>query len=251
MNNYFPHDSNARNHDNIIKLRMRHKASGYGVYFMILERLRESENYMSVKDYNVIAFDLREDAALIKSVIEDFGLFTFTEDGKCFYSEELTERMLVKDSARKKMSEASKKRWEKDNDQVSTDIGSYNYQVSTDIGSYNNQESTLCNKSKEKESKEENKEKNTKVFQKKKENIFSPPALEDVRSYILKMGYSVDAERFFDFYESKGWMVGKNKMKNWQAAVRTWTRLDSQRPPDIGVVLTDNSPDKYSESWTR
>lgn len=240
MNNYFPHDSNARNHDNIIKLRMRHKASGYGVYFMILERLRDSESYMSVKDYNVIAFDLREDAALIKSVVEDFGLFTFTEDGKCFYSEELTERMLVKDSARKKMSEASKKRWGKDN-----------YQESTDIGSYNYQESTLCNKSKEKESKEENKEKNTKVFQKKKENIFSPPTLEDIKSYILKMGYSVDAEKFFFFYESKGWMVGKNKMKNWQAAVRTWTHLDNNKPSDIGVVLTDNSPDKYSESWTR
>ena len=54
---------------------------------MILERLREEPEYMSVKDYNMIAFDLREDASLIKSVIEDFGLFVFTEDGKYFYSE--------------------------------------------------------------------------------------------------------------------------------------------------------------------
>ena len=92
LTSYFPHDSNARNSDKLIRLRMRHKASGYGVFFMILERLREEPEYMSVKDYNMIAFDLREDASLIKSVIEDFGLFVFTEDGKYFYSESFKKR---------------------------------------------------------------------------------------------------------------------------------------------------------------
>ena len=82
LTSYFPHDSNARNSDKLIRLRMRHKAAGYGVYFMILERLREEPEYTSVKDYNMIAFDLREDASLIKSVVEDFGLFVFTVIGK-------------------------------------------------------------------------------------------------------------------------------------------------------------------------
>ena len=86
LTSYFPHDSNARNSDKLIRLRMRHKAAGYGVYFMILERLREEPEYTSVKDYNMIAFDLREDTSLIKSVVEDFGLFVFTDDGKYFYS---------------------------------------------------------------------------------------------------------------------------------------------------------------------
>lgn len=106
---YFPHDSNARNSDKLIRLRMRHKAAGYGVYFMILERLREEPEYMSVKDYNMIAFDLREDASLIKSVVEDFGLFVFTEDGKYFYSESFKQRMSVKDEKAKKRSEAGGK----------------------------------------------------------------------------------------------------------------------------------------------
>ncbi|WP_300790314.1 Lin1244/Lin1753 domain-containing protein [uncultured Bacteroides sp.] len=113
---YFPHDSNARNSEKLIRLRMRHKAAGYGVFFMILERLREEPNYMSVKDYNVIAFDLREDASLIKSVVEDFGLFVFTEDGKYFYSESFSRRMGIKDDEKAKRSEAGKKgmarRWE-------------------------------------------------------------------------------------------------------------------------------------------
>lgn len=108
INKYFPHDSNARNSERLIRLRMRHKAAGYGVYFMILERLREEPGYMSVKDYNVIAFDLREDASLIKSVVEDFGLFVFTDDGKYFYSESFSERMEIMDKAREKKSMAGK-----------------------------------------------------------------------------------------------------------------------------------------------
>lgn len=112
-NSYFSHDSNARNSDKLIKLRMRHKAAGYGVYFMILERLREEPEYMSVKDYNMIAFDLREDASLIKSVVEDFGLFVFTEDGKYFYSESFKRRMEIKDEKTQKRVEAGKKGLEK------------------------------------------------------------------------------------------------------------------------------------------
>lgn len=107
--NYFSHDSNARNDEKLVRLRMRHGAAGYGVYFMLLERLREQADYMSAKDYNMIAFDLRVDAAIVKSVVEDFGLFTFTDDGKCFYSESLTRRMLVMEEARSRRSVAGKK----------------------------------------------------------------------------------------------------------------------------------------------
>lgn len=124
LSRYFPHSSNARNTDKLINLRMQHKAAGYGVYFMILERLREEPEYMSVKDYNMIAFDLRVDASLIKSVVEDFGLFVFTEDGKYFYSENFKHRMEIMDSKTKKLSEAGKKgnekRWGKKNEFIAT-----------------------------------------------------------------------------------------------------------------------------------
>ena len=107
--NYFSHDSNARNDEKLVRLRMRHGAAGYGVYFMLLERLREEADYMSAKDYNMIAFDLRVDAAIVKSVVEDFGLFTFTDDGKCFYSESFTRRMCAMEEARSRRSVAGKK----------------------------------------------------------------------------------------------------------------------------------------------
>ena len=61
-----------------------------------------------------------------------------------------------------------------------------------------------------------------------KKNRFVPPTLEQVQDYCKEQSYSnVDAQRFIDFYESKGWFVGKNKMKDWKAAVRNWNR--SQR----------------------
>ena len=57
-----------------------------------------------------------------------------------------------------------------------------------------------------------------------KNNIFKPPTVDEVRSYCLERGNNVNPETFIDFYSSKGWMVGKNKMKDWKAAVRNWER---------------------------
>lgn len=54
--------------------------------------------------------------------------------------------------------------------------------------------------------------------------IFMQPTLEDVATYCAERNNSVDPQRFLDFYSSKGWMVGRNKMKDWKAAVRTWER---------------------------
>lgn len=65
------------------------------------------------------------------------------------------------------------------------------------------------------------KKKDTKVS---KEKSFQPPSVENVREYCQEGGYRVDAECFVNFYESKGWMVGKNRMKDWKAAVRNWAR---------------------------
>lgn len=56
---------------------------------------------------------------------------------------------------------------------------------------------------------------------------FTPPTVDDVREYAKTKGLPIDAERFVDFYQAKGWVVGKNGMKDWQAAVRNWAR--SQR----------------------
>lgn len=57
---------------------------------------------------------------------------------------------------------------------------------------------------------------------------FTPPTVDEVRNYCKERQNGVDAERFVDFYESKGWLVGKSKMKDWRAAVRNWERGENR-----------------------
>ena len=76
-----------------------------------------------------------------------------------------------------------------------------------------------------------------------KEKRFAPPTLQEVKDYCLKMGYThVDAERFIDYYTSNGWMVGKNRMKDWKAAVRNWDRREKnpQRQDGAAEVAKKN-----------
>ncbi|MCD7779841.1 MAG: DUF6291 domain-containing protein [Candidatus Gastranaerophilales bacterium] len=59
----------------------------------------------------------------------------------------------------------------------------------------------------------------------KNEGVFKPPKLEEVKEYCLnERQNTIDYEQFYDFYTSKGWYIGKNKMKDWRAAVRTWEK---------------------------
>lgn len=66
-----------------------------------------------------------------------------------------------------------------------------------------------------------------------KRRAFTPPTIADVRLYCAQRKNQVNAERWYAHYESNGWMVGKNKMKDWKAAVRTWEHnaVDSQFQP--------------------
>lgn len=58
---------------------------------------------------------------------------------------------------------------------------------------------------------------------------FSPPTVEEVRTYCTERKNAVDPEAFVDFYASKGWKVGSQSMKDWKAAVRTWEKRDAER----------------------
>ena len=63
------------------------------------------------------------------------------------------------------------------------------------------------------------------------------PTVEEVRAYCEERGNKVDPETFVDFYESKGWLIGKNPMKDWKAAVRTWERSDTSRSRKNNTLL--------------
>ena len=80
---------------------------------------------------------------------------------------------------------------------------------------------------------DKNREDKTRIDEIRKEvsaaKRFTPPTVDEVKAYCDERGNSVDPERFVDFYASKGWMVGKTKMKDWKATVRNWERSDKAK----------------------
>ena len=82
--------------------------------------------------------------------------------------------------------------------------------------------------------------------------IMPRPTIEEVRSYILAMGYTFDAEQFCAFYTSNGWKVGKNPMKSWKAACRTWQGSRPRVAPkknDLPNGLTDSEWSSFT-AWS-
>ena len=71
---------------------------------------------------------------------------------------------------------------------------------------------------------------NTNLTDSNKKAFFKKPTLDEVKDYCILRKNNIDAEAFIDFYESKNFMIGKNKMKDWKAAVRTWERRETKKP---------------------
>lgn len=89
----------------------------------------------------------------------------------------------------------------------------------------------LCNGEKEKEKeKEKDREIDSSASTTTKRKRFEKPSISDIKQYCMERNNNVNAEHFFDYYESNGWKVGKNSMKDWKAAVRTWERSEYRKP---------------------
>lgn len=94
---------------------------------------------------------------------------------------------------------------------------------------------TLCNteidieKEKELDTDTEIEQEQIKSKKSKTASRFTPPTLEEVRNYCIERNNGVDPERFVDYYTSNGWKVGKNAMKDWKAAVRTWEKTETPK----------------------
>lgn len=68
---------------------------------------------------------------------------------------------------------------------------------------------------------------------------FAIPSIDEVKAYCLERENSVDCEQFHNYYEANGWMVGKNKMKDWKAAVRTWEKNEKQPAQPATTIYTN------------
>ena len=71
---------------------------------------------------------------------------------------------------------------------------------------------------------------NNNSLYKRESSRFQKPSIDEIRQYCISRNNSVDPEQFFNFYESKGWTIGKSPMKDWRAAVRTWEKREKEVP---------------------
>ena len=111
---YFSHDANAKDDPKILQLRMHLGWEGYGLFWGLIELLRNQPDYRMQKHYMSIAFALQTDQKKIESLVNDFDLFA--RDQEFFWSESLLKRMELKEEKSEKMRNAANKRWNKDSD---------------------------------------------------------------------------------------------------------------------------------------
>lgn len=212
---YFSHDYNARSDEKIKKLIMKHGLLGYGLFWAIVEDLYQNANALQM-DYDLLAFEYRTQRDVVESVINDFDLFII--DGDKFGSKSVESRLLERDARSQKARQAAISRWEQSERNASA------LQV--------HQSSNAIKERKGKENKGK---------ESKQKTRFLPPTLDEVKQYCSERKNAVDPQKWFNHYTANGWMVGKNKMKDWKAAVRTWesNSINNARPKEGKSQLLD------------
>lgn len=202
---YFPHDYNARQDPKLQDVLVEHGAAGIGIFWCIIEQLYEQGGKLPLKSCKSIAFALHQDVTTVESIVRDFALFE--TDDETFWSNSVNKRLGKRQQLSERRKSAALTRWQ------STAI--QQKQSTADANAI--QEVARDDKANE-------------SGKEKPQKRFVPPTLEEVQAYIVEKGYCVDAESFIAFYESKNWYVGKNKMKNWQAAILTWEKRERENP---------------------
>lgn len=112
---YFSHDSNARNDLKIVRLRRQLGLEGYGIYWCLIEILRETSSHkLPLEDIEDIAFQITVPREKVETVVKAYGLFTI--DTNFFFSSRLLRSMELYNNTKKTLSDAGKKgmkaRWE-------------------------------------------------------------------------------------------------------------------------------------------
>lgn len=181
---YFRHDYNARNDIKLQSVITKHGAVGIGVYWIIVEMLYQNGGELPLDIARNISVAYFTDFKVVESVINDFDLFE--NDGNVFWSVRIRQTIDNTKKVSDARKAASRQRWSRKQEKPD---------IPEDV---------------------------PKPEEQKKRTYFKPPTVEEVAAYVKEKGYSIDAEQFVAFYESKGWMVGKNKMQKWKSAVATW-----------------------------
>jgi hypothetical protein len=190
---------------------------GVGAYWCIVEMLYE-QNGIIRTHYDRIAFVLREDTDFVTSVINDYELFIV--DAKGISSARVNVELRDREVKSKLAKTSIKSRWNKGYERNTNVIRTYNERNTNVI---------LEEKSRVEKSREENKRGDNTHTLSPAATSFVKPTIEEVKAYCVERSNIVDADKWFDYYQSNGWRVGRNAMKDWRAAVRTWEKSSFEK----------------------
>ncbi len=194
---WFKHDSNALQDAKIEKLVMKYGIEGYGLYFACVEIIAgnlnsENFNFELEHDAEIIGYKFKIDTLVVEEIMKyciELGLFELNNNNKvtCL---KLARRLDISTS---------------NNPEIKKILKNSDYYKLLDSNS-------RLDKIREDKSR----------IDKKKSKAFKKPTEKEVEEYGKSINYNLKGVNFIDFYEARGWMVGKAKMKDWKAAVRTW-----------------------------
>ena len=85
--------------------------------------------------------------------------------------------------------------------------------------------------------------------EKPKRKNFVKPTVEEIAAFCKEKKYTVNAQQFFNYYESNGWKIGRNAMKSWQAAVQNWNTREKANNKAAGTMWSNNSTDADTSSY--
>ena len=234
--NYFSHDVDMLNDRKMKLLKAKHGLIGYAIYLRLLELLYEENGYYLQinEEFNILFIDEHNiDENVYINVLNDcikYNLFekTMYENYNVLTSKRIQSNYLSATERRKFV--------EIIEPLLLTEIINDNINL---INSNIYPQSKVKN-NKVKNSKEES---NNKKEPKKQ---FKIPTIKEIEEYCNERKNNVNSNKFFNFYESKGWLVGKNKMKNWKAAVRTWENNNNNTKEEQGTNRYDNVEIKFN-----
>ena len=219
MNNYFSHDSNARDDEKILAMRADLGWEAYGLYWALIEMLRDASDYRLKTNYKVLAFSLHTSEEMIRSIINDYSLFSISEDGAFFFSSSLTKRMEEKEVLSKKRRSSANNRWKSEDAdanemqmQCKCNANASDLQCNTDANA-------SLNKSKVKESKVNN------ISPSRAHESASAPGKEEKEGLYEIFFFrnlkepALEFERFCQHNGQYGWKANNTPAKRSQAAL--------------------------------
>lgn len=238
--NCFPHDFTARQDPKLQEVLIAHGATGIGVYWCIVEQLYEQGGELPLKLCKSIAFALHLHTNIVESIIKNFGLFE--NDGEVFWSNRIRIQLSRNQEVSQKRKEAIQKRWQSKPEQQPEQPKQQEQKQKQDPPKEEKQESKQMQFPLQSDPETPQQPETPKPS-----NRFIPPTVEEVQARIDEKGYSFEADEFINFYESKGWFIGKNKMKSWKAAMALWqcrrkrkSQQSSPRPTKTSISRNVN-----------